>query len=787
MPPLFYQHFWSLSSECVTKAILDFLNCGVIPPKFNETHIVLIPKVKNPTTVSQYRPISLSNVISRLASKVLANRLKRFLPDIISENQSAFMSTRLITDNVLVAFETMHYLNHKKSGRQGEMALKLDMSKVFDRVEWGCLRNIMLKMGFSERWVNIMMLCVTSVTYSIRLNGKPRGLITPTRGLRQGDPISPFLFLFCAEGLSALLNKAARNGEITGVAACPHGPRISHLFFADDSIIFCQATSEECTRLENILETYEHASGQKLNKEKTSLFFSHNTSQDIRDNIKHRFGAEVIKQHETYLGLPSLVGRSKKNTFRALKERLDHKLSGWKEKLLSQAGKEVLIKAVAQAVPTYTMSVFKLPDTLCDELTSMVRSFWWGQSNGRTKMAWLSWEKMCAPKKEGGLGFRDLKSFNLALLSKQGWRLQTNTCSLVYRVLKARYFPNCDFLHAKLGRQPSFAWRSILAAQHIVQAGHRWQVGNGASIRVWQDRWIPRPPSFTTITQPNTLHMHSMVAALLDEVTGEWKADLVKRVFLPEEAQTILSIPRSNKHANDRIIWAYTPKGIFTVNSAYKVALATSPSASIVGQSDTTAKETFWRTLWSLNIPNKIKNFAWRACRNILPTKVNLRHRGVLESATCEACGVADETSGHLFWECTKAREVWLATGIPFDTQGVYYRDFIDLIWYLIFVKHAGRELLELILSVAWCMWYNRNKTRLGSTRQTSQQVIHKARSLLEEFQQAHLSRPHFKDQADTRWSLPYIPGTKSTQTLQYFRISKPSGLASLSVIMKDL
>ena len=135
MLPLFYQHFWSLSGECVTKAVLDFLNCGVIPPRFNETHIVLIPKVKNPTMVSQYRPISLSNVIFRLASKVLANRLKCFLPDIISENQSAFMSTCLINDNVLVAFETMHYLNYKKRGRQGEMNLKLDMSKVFDRVE----------------------------------------------------------------------------------------------------------------------------------------------------------------------------------------------------------------------------------------------------------------------------------------------------------------------------------------------------------------------------------------------------------------------------------------------------------------------------------------------------------------------------------------------------------------------------------------------------------------------------------------------------------------------------
>ena len=159
MPPLFYQHFQSLIGECVTKTILDFLNLGIIPPKFNETHIVLIPKIKNTTKITQYRPISLCNVISRITSKDIANRLKRFLPSIISENQSAFMSDHLITDNILVAFETMHYLNQKTSGKVGEMALKLDMSKAFDRVEWRCLECIMLKMGFATKWVNLMMQC----------------------------------------------------------------------------------------------------------------------------------------------------------------------------------------------------------------------------------------------------------------------------------------------------------------------------------------------------------------------------------------------------------------------------------------------------------------------------------------------------------------------------------------------------------------------------------------------------------------------------------------------------
>jgi len=156
------------------------------------------------------------------------------------------------------------------------------------------------------------MRCISSVKYVIHINGVPHGHIAPTRGLRQGDLLSPYLFLFCAEGLSAFINKASINGELTGVAACRSGPRISHLFFANDSLIFCRATTKECENLQRILEVYEGASGQQLNREKTSLFFNHNTPSDVQEEIKIRFGAQIIKQHEKYLGLPSLVGKSRK-------------------------------------------------------------------------------------------------------------------------------------------------------------------------------------------------------------------------------------------------------------------------------------------------------------------------------------------------------------------------------------------------------------------------------------------------------------------------------------------
>lgn len=140
----------------------------------------------------------------------------------------------------------MHYLDHKIVGKEGCMTVKLDMSKAFDKVEWGFIYKVMGKMGFCNRWINLVMQCVTSVTYSVIINGVAYGNISPTRGLCQGDPLSPNLFLLCVEGLSALIHKAARNDSITGISIYRGCPKVTHLLFADDSILFCKANSEEC-------------------------------------------------------------------------------------------------------------------------------------------------------------------------------------------------------------------------------------------------------------------------------------------------------------------------------------------------------------------------------------------------------------------------------------------------------------------------------------------------------------------------------------------------------------
>ena len=182
---------------------------------------------------------------------------------------------------------------------------------------------------------------------------------------------------------------------------------------------FCKATSQECQAIQRILVAYEEASGQQLNRSKTTLFFSKNVPQVIQEDIITMLGVPKIKQYEKYLGLPSFVGRGKKASLLYIKERVWSKIKGWKEKLLSQVGGEVLLKAVVQAIPTYSMSCFKLPTTLCNEIEVMIRKFWWGQQGDRRKVHRVKWQKLCKPKNKGGMGFRELEKFNVALLAKQ--------------------------------------------------------------------------------------------------------------------------------------------------------------------------------------------------------------------------------------------------------------------------------------------------------------------------------------------------------------------------------
>jgi hypothetical protein len=196
---IFYKKFWNICGTEITEEILQAMNTGIIPEGWNDTTVVLIPKTEAPDLVTQFRPISLCNVIYKIISKMLAARLKEILPDIISPMQSAFVPGRLITDNVLVAYESIHSIKNKRSGNSGACAVKLDMHKAYDRVEWIFLEDMMKRLGFDERWVSLMMACVTSVRYQVRVNSEEIDSVVFTyqRPLPRGCPILIFVPYLC--------------------------------------------------------------------------------------------------------------------------------------------------------------------------------------------------------------------------------------------------------------------------------------------------------------------------------------------------------------------------------------------------------------------------------------------------------------------------------------------------------------------------------------------------------------------------------------------------------------
>ena len=328
---------------------------------------------------------------------MIATRLKLFLSDIISPTQSVFVPGRLITDNVLIAYESLHTIKQKKIGKEGWCAVKFGMHKAYDRVEWVFREAILLKLGFHANWVNMVMLCVSSVEYRVRYNSTETEAFKPSRGLRQGDPLSPYLFLLCTEGLTALLSRAENNGDLVGVKVCRDAPAVSNLLFADDSLILMKANATNAACLKSILDLYCSAFGQLVSVEKSSIFFSPSTDVNVKAHVCSILDIMTEALNDKYLGLPATLGIDKSDSFQYLIVRLVMRLSGWKEKCLSTGGKEVLIKSVAQAIPTYVLSVFKIPKS--KGITAAISRFWWGDDATHKRMHWFALWKMCIPKK----------------------------------------------------------------------------------------------------------------------------------------------------------------------------------------------------------------------------------------------------------------------------------------------------------------------------------------------------------------------------------------------------
>ena len=268
-----------------------------------------------------------------------------------------------------------------------------------------------------------------------------------------------------------------------------------------------------------------------MNQDKTTICFSKNVEEDTKNAIQARLNIPEIKEFEKYLGMPSFVGRNKKASFSNIKERVWRVIQGWGEKMLSQAGKEILIKAVAQAIPPYVISCFRLATSLCKDLEIMIREFWWGGDDRRHKSHWVNWERLCKPKFGGGLGFRNIKKFNEALLAKQFLRLLNSSSSLAYKVFQHRFFKEGNILKLNDRAKGSYAWNSIKGVKHLIEVGSRWRIGRGNTVKIWGDPWLSNSHTHKVQSPISHLPHDAKVEELIDWENMRWRDDLIDQIF----------------------------------------------------------------------------------------------------------------------------------------------------------------------------------------------------------------------------------------------------------------
>ncbi|XP_019163573.1 PREDICTED: uncharacterized protein LOC109159918 [Ipomoea nil] len=460
LTPGFYQQYWDILKGEVVSLCNAVVSSGALPNDLNNTHIALIPKVKQATSMGDLRPIALCIVLYRILAKVLASRLKHIMGGLISESQSAFVPGRSIVDNVFLAYEVVHFMHCSNQHTPEKfVALKLDMSKAFDRVEWGYMEAVMLCMGFSAHWEEM--------------------------------------------------------GGITGVRIARNAPGISHLCFADDLLLFFRANYREVGVINDVLNTFGAATGQIVNYDKSVMSFGSNVNWVDKDILCAELGVRQTGLGSFYLGLPGLVGRNKRDVLGWIKDKIKTRIGQWGNRFMSRAGREILLKNVLQSIPNYAMQVLLLPKGLCEEIERLMNSYWWGceAREGRRGIRWRRWADLCKPKSMGGLGFRRIREMNIALLGKQVWGLLTRPDALITKVVKAKYFPSTSVLDAKIGTRPSYVWKSLddeslmhifanctYATQVWNAYGRDWGCTTGGDLLNWLRS------RFDTLTQTELIH-----------------------------------------------------------------------------------------------------------------------------------------------------------------------------------------------------------------------------------------------------------------------------------------
>ncbi len=317
------------------------------------------------------------------------------------------------------------------------MAIKFDMEKAYDKMDWEFLFQILGKFSFAPQFINWIKECVTTVSFSVLVNNSPTEQFFPKKGLRQGDPLSPYLFILGAEILARIIQNECNNNQDIGVQISKNGTTIPFLSFVDDIIIFAKANSNECEKIKEILNNYCEISSQTVNLNKSAFQTTTNVSTQVKTRIANELQISPTSDLESYLGCPIINGRVNKQTYENMITKSKNQLQKWKANSLSQEGRSLLIKTNLSAKPVYTMQSFMLPKNILQDLDNINKKFYWNKGDKHRPL--IHWDEVCRSKKNGGTGIRKAEEVNIALQLKLLWKIIAEPDNVWVQIIKEKY------------------------------------------------------------------------------------------------------------------------------------------------------------------------------------------------------------------------------------------------------------------------------------------------------------------------------------------------------------
>ncbi|KAJ1704151.1 hypothetical protein LUZ63_003930 [Rhynchospora breviuscula] len=696
----FLQTSWHVIGPELLVQVKKIFEEGVIPQEWLRCRVTLIPKTEEPQSPADFQPISVGNILYRLVMRIIASRLRPYLTKVISKEQNAFLRGRCISENIILVKEVLHSFS-RSDFKHKTFMLKADINKAFDKLDWNFLERAMRYLNIPEKIISIMLSSFKRAKVTITINGQGDGFIQPTQGLRQGCPMSPYIFIIAMEVLSRWLQEAHTRGLLQGVRLAHTSPIITHSIYADDLILVGNTCRAEVDTMTNMLHKFGYVSGLLINPNKSKLWFSKKCDDLTMQRVQDVWRAERVQGDEKYLGiLLSPNGDAKRNGIRLL-EKIKQKLSGWKTSMLSHAGRLVLIKSVLMTMPVYFMSLEMLPKGVIKEINSLMAKFLWGKTGQNRYLTFIAWKKVCRPVDMGGLGVKDLESFGEALFLKLVWSLAADEDKPWVKICKAKYYPNVGFWRAKNVSVGSKMWRQIMSKKEFFQDTVMWDVQNGEKICALSQPWFQG----WSVQHEASKHDRSIrVKELIDDGTGQWNMHELNRLFQPHQVQQILqenNKPITNENLHDRLIWKVAKNGKFTAREGYNELLQ--PQRNMIVD-----QHSMWEGWWkNKNITPRIKIFLWRLINKGLPMALHMHSRFPNFPPICQRCQEENEYETHCLFFCATSRQVWFASplGIRVHELPMEIKAAVNAI-----IQGLDDYGMQLFVNTIWEVWKARNK-----------------------------------------------------------------------------